>query len=403
LNKIILKYIFFINIIFCQNNFPIVLIHGFMGWGPNEMGNYNYWGGKHNYVNMLQNEGFKVIEVSVGPISSNWERAIEVYYQLKGGQVDYGKAHSNKYGIIQKPHNKIYNNPLYSEWDKDHPIHIIGHSMGAQTARMLQYLLESSIYENQDDKVLEKSNLLKEKKNGMIRSITSISTPHDGTTLTEIITKMIPFIQYFIGIAGFVDGNGFYDFDLEQWGFYRFKNERWSSYLNRFRKHNAFKTKNISSWDLSLSGAKELNSNLIVSPDIYYFSLVTSTTRTKTNSQYHIPLKATSIITRSRAKLLGSRVGYWEDGTSTDSTWYENDGVVNSISMYGPTTGINGADPIIKFDKNDILIPGQWYWKKIEGMDHWNIIGHLCNERREKVSKDYFLNQIKILAKLPLF
>ena len=66
-----------------------------MGWGPGEMGDYNYWGGNDDYVELFKSEGFNIIEVSVGPVSSNWERAIEVYYQLKGGQVDYGKFHSD--------------------------------------------------------------------------------------------------------------------------------------------------------------------------------------------------------------------------------------------------------------------------------------------------------------------
>ena len=74
-----------------------------MGWGSGEMGDYNYWGGNNDYVEFFKSEGFNIIEVSVGPVSSNWERAIEVYYQLKGGQVDYGKFHSDQSGIIQKP------------------------------------------------------------------------------------------------------------------------------------------------------------------------------------------------------------------------------------------------------------------------------------------------------------
>ena len=50
------------------------------------MGDYNYWGGNNDYVELFKSEGFNIIEVSVGPVSSNWERAIEVYYQLKGGK-----------------------------------------------------------------------------------------------------------------------------------------------------------------------------------------------------------------------------------------------------------------------------------------------------------------------------
>ena len=44
--------------------------------------------------------------------------------------------------------------------------------------------------------------------------------------------------------------------------------------------------------------------------------------------------------------------------------------------MYGPSTGINGSDPIVEYDKNELLMPGQWYWIKIDNMDHWSMIGH---------------------------
>ena len=140
--------------IFGNNNYPIVFIHGFFGWGPDEMGGYNYWGGKSNIADLLRQDGYNVFEVSVGPVSSNWERAVEAYTQLKGGQVDYGKGHSNKFGIIQKPEGKVYKG-LDPKWGENNPIHIIGHSMGGQTARMLQYLLSSQIYEDDEFTVLE--------------------------------------------------------------------------------------------------------------------------------------------------------------------------------------------------------------------------------------------------------
>ena len=88
--KKIFFLLLFINFSFAQNKYPIVLIHGFFGWGNDEMGDYRYWGGKRDIQKILEENGFEVINVSVGPISSNWDRAIEVYHQLKGGQVDYG-------------------------------------------------------------------------------------------------------------------------------------------------------------------------------------------------------------------------------------------------------------------------------------------------------------------------
>ena len=99
--------LFSIGMISAQNNYPIVLIHGFMGWGPEETGGYNYWGGREVSAQMLRDEGHTVFTVSVGPVSSNWERAIEIYTQLKGGRVDYGKAHAEKFNIIQKDRKSV--------------------------------------------------------------------------------------------------------------------------------------------------------------------------------------------------------------------------------------------------------------------------------------------------------
>ena len=73
---------------------PIILMHGFIGWGRDEMNGYDYWGGTIDLESYLISEGFQVYTVSMGPISSNWDRAIEAFYQIKGGQVNYGLKHS---------------------------------------------------------------------------------------------------------------------------------------------------------------------------------------------------------------------------------------------------------------------------------------------------------------------
>ena len=395
----VLYFLISLSFLKAQNDFPIVLIHGFMGWGPDEMGSYSYWGGKNDFVKDLEKQGHVVFELSVGPVSSNWERAIEVYYQLKGGQVDYGKKHADKYGIIQKPDGKHFE-AVYPEWSYNNPIHIISHSMGGQTARMLNYLLTQEFYEDNNYQVKELSLLLGQSQEGMIKSITTIATPHDGTTLTSLTVKIIPFIQYFVGVAGLV-GTDFYNFDLDQWGFKRQENEAWFQYVNRMREHPAWKTKNISAWDLSLSGAKELNGFLQASPDIYYFSFVTTTTLLDDGTGLHTTLPDTPLLIRSRAKLMGSRPGYWPDGSPTDSSWYENDGVVNTVSMYGPTTGANGADPFVEYEKNELLIPGQWYWIKVNDMDHWSMLGHFKSAGRTDKGKIHILNHAKRLNRLP--
>mgnify|MGYP003326125635 CR=1 FL=1 len=44
------------------------------------------------------------------------------------------------------------------------------------------------------------------------------------------------------------------------------------NYFKRMRNHPSWNTKNICSWDLSIEGAKELNTFLIAQPKIFYFS-----------------------------------------------------------------------------------------------------------------------------------
>ena len=388
--------IFFSLFVMAENNYPIVLIHGFMGWGPEEMGNYSYWGGKSNYIKDLADEEHKIMAVSVGPISSNWDRAIEAFYQIKGGQVDYGSSHSEKNNIIRMPKEKNYVG-LYPQWSKENPVHIIGHSMGGQTARMLNYLLTQEINHNNGEK--EESVLLGKSHLGWIKSITTISTPHDGTTLSHIITSTIPYVQYFAGIAGLF-GNNYFHFDLEQFGIKKQKNETWLSFITGLKDNSVINTKNFSAYDLSLPGAKAFNAYSQASPDVYYFSFITSTTKKDEKTSFHVPFENTPLLNKARSKLIGSRSGYWSDGTQTDSLWFENDGVVNSISMFGPTTGVNGSDPIIEYDPKDLLITGQWYWTKVDRMDHWSVIGHFGSDEKKLRGFKLIKKHIKLLKNL---
>ncbi len=382
------------------NQYPIVLVHGFIGWGPDEMGGYPYWGGELDLTGYLESFGFEVFTVSVGPVSSNWERSVETFYQLKGGQVDYGRNHSEKWGISQKPEKKYYNG-LYPEWDQNHPVHFIGHSMGGQTIRMLAYQLTHLFYSDSTFEYAEKNILMNEGHNGWIKSITTISTPHNGTTLSDLVNKSVPFLQNFI-ILGAVVESKFYDFDLQHWGFSRKENESWIHYFKRMRNHSAWNTKNISGWDLSIDGAQELNTILMAQPDIFYFSFTTSATHKNNQTGKQDPDKNTSMMLRIKSRLMGSKIVQFQDGTTTDSLWFENDGVVNTVSQKGPTTGLNGADPLANFNPSEPLIPGQWYVMGKLKMDHWKIVGQgRMNGKEEEFILSLYHTHCKRLWNLP--
>ncbi len=368
-----------------------------MGWGREEMGSYRYWGGKFDLEQYLIDEGYTVFTASVGPVSSNWDRAVELYYQIKGGQVDYGKTHSELFGLVRKPEGKIYTG-LYPEWDNEHPVHLVGHSMGGQTVRMLEYLLKSTIVDSSG--IEEESELMGRSNLEWIKSITSISTPHNGTTLSDIVTTAIPFLQDFIAVAAVV-GNSFYSFDLEHWGFKRSNDESWSNYFSRMREHPAWGTKNIVAWDASVEGARQMNTFCIANPDIYYFSFVTSSTVFDSSSGRHIPDENMTFIIRAHSRLIGMKKAFYSDGSSTDSTWFENDGIVSKISMYGPTTGMNGPDPIATYHENELLIPGQWYVIGEYRSDHRKFIGHGVTPNEQASIKELFSDHMSLLWTLP--
>ena len=371
-----------------------------MGWGTDEMAGYKYWGGKNDIINYLKKQGFEVYTASVGPVSSNWDRAVELFYQIKGGQVDYGQDHAKTYGLIQKPEAKNFPG-LYPDWDQNHPIHIIGHSMGGQTARMLQYLLESVFYLEEEKEQPEESTLLGYVHTGWITSITTMSTPHNGTTLSDIITKGIPFLQDVMGVAAIV-GNDFYDFDLQQWGFEKRGEETWAVYFKRMREHKAWGTRNMCAWDVSLEGARALNTLAPVSSNIYYFSYATSNTKLDSARGFHVPHKSMNLILRANARIMGRKKAYWTDGTATDSTWYENDGIVNTISQLGPTTGTDGEDHIVAYKAGKLLIPGQWYHIKTYNLDHKAFIGHsLKGDEKINEMLALFKDQCNLLQSLP--
>jgi hypothetical protein len=75
-----------------QSAKPSSTVSGFSGWGQALFGTVNYWGGFEDLPLALHNAGYAVIVVRVGPLSSNMERACEIWAQL----TDPGYYHTSK-------------------------------------------------------------------------------------------------------------------------------------------------------------------------------------------------------------------------------------------------------------------------------------------------------------------
>lgn len=406
---------------YAANTYPIVLVHGFGGWGRGELFGLKYWGG--GLVNggngdleaVLTNNGTLTKTAAVGPLSSNWDRAVELFYQIKGGCVDYGPYHSthlyktdgtlDSRTIIRKldggtnpdgskrprrcwakdAANNPNNDPLalYPQWGNDSTkkIHLVAHSQGGQTVRMLLQLLRNGAPNElaADNTLNDESTQPNPFKGGKnwVSSITTLASPHDGTTLASGV-QMLGIVQQLAGAAAAVAGlsshdTALYDMKLDQWGLKRTPGESFTSYFNRVKASPIWsESKNVSLWDLSPDGAKELNQKVAHFNDVYYFSYQTSSTyKGLFGKQY--PIVSTFLPFQPQSLFMGwyTRSGV-PNRVDIDSSWWENDSVVNSKSMLAPS----GA-PLVTYNGTPQI--GKWnFMGKKKHWDHVDIIGVLC-------------------------
>ena len=166
------------------NNNPVIFVHGFAGFGRSELLGYKYWGGLTDLQVQLQARysNQMVATAVVGPFSSNWDRAVELFYQIKGGCVSYGAAHAALNNHYERPESVYHNGRtcypgLYPAWDASHPVHLISHSMGGQTSRMLVQMLAGN------GAPFNPSLFPYSVNANWVRSVTTIASPNDGTTL----------------------------------------------------------------------------------------------------------------------------------------------------------------------------------------------------------------------------
>lgn len=104
-----------------QRRPPLVLVEGFLGDPGLEC-----W--EHLIKCQAQTRGDPrlIISVQLGSLSSLHDRSCEIFYQIKGGRVDYGEDHSQECGHLR--FGKTYEG-LYPEWSEENPVHFLGHSL----------------------------------------------------------------------------------------------------------------------------------------------------------------------------------------------------------------------------------------------------------------------------------
>ncbi len=357
-----------------KNHYPIVFVHGLAGWGRDEAYGFKYWGGLNDIEEHLNKQGYSTYTAAVGPVSSNYDRAVELYYYIKGGTVDYGAFHAEKYGHSR--YGRTFEG-IYPQWDHNHPIHLIGHSMGGLTSRALVDLLidgnaEEEVYAtvNQDE---ELSPLFKGNKN-WVHSVTTIGTPHNGSTFADEDNELAVFIKELVFYIAAVSGGDVstfnYDFKLDQWGIKRSVNEEFSVYLQRVMNNNIWSSEDISIHDLDTKGAEINNSWMDTHEDIYYFSYTGQTTFQDKVTEHYVPSPLTNPMMVQPAIFIGS-YSRNQPSPAIDESWWPNDGLVSTVSSLYPFN-----HPATLYKKGQEANKGLWNYYPVQNeWDHLDQLG----------------------------
>ena len=379
-----------------KNQYPVVLLHGMFGFGQQQVTNsflpyFGLW--KWNVKKHFNKMGIHTVAPSMGPFTSAWDRACEIYAQLVGGTVDYGKAHSEKYG--HERYGRTYE-ALLPEWgtvDKDLnrvKINIIGHSFGGVSGRMLTELM---VHGSEEERLAtdpeDLSPLFKGGHEDWVHSITTLASPHNGMTSVEgnVGKAMGQICRVICDVMAIVDTTklrNFYDLELDMFHITtdpEKKTHIWKGFKDRQVKKFLFKNKDNIVYDLTLQGAAEVNEKLPMIDNVYYFSHRVCRTKGFLGKQYPTPLAFPLL------NILGFFMGRQPKKLmpGKKKIWRKNDMVINTESAKAPLG--YPARELTKADKHVKFKPGKWYVYPEARGDHMSYCGWLV--RRKKYKKFY--------------
>ena len=359
--------------------YPYVLVHGMGGWGTGSgMNSFaRYWGAETgDLAEYLRGEGYEVYTPTVGPISSAWDRACELYAALTGTRVDYGAAHSaahnhNRYG-------RDHTEPMLPQWDGRHKLNLVGHSFGGETVRLLTSLLAYGDEAEKADGAEDISPLFTGGKEDWVYSVTTLCSPHNGSSLTCVLNSVGGLIgvknttelaaQLCFAAAGIANpANGAYDFMLDQFGI----TDPGSTLPEITAALNAVFDGNSDNagYDLTPDGARELNGKIRMAENVYYFSYAWCTTEQGTVTYIQKPISSTLPVLVPFALAMGSYNGTTAGGIRIDETWQPNDGLVSVVSAQYPA-----GDPQIPLNP-DAPRKGVWNVAPVKTGHHGTVIG----------------------------
>ena len=364
-----------------KTNYPYVFVHGMGGWAD-----YNgeaYWGGwaesEGDVIKLYNDNGIEAYAAVVGPLSSAWDRACELYAQLTGTVVDYGEAHSKAHGHDRFGYDYSGKELMGKAWDLKSPVNVVGHSFGGPTVRLFASLLaygdEAEIAATGEDTSPFFTGGHKE----AIHSVITFSGVHNGSPIANLIVDngLLYLIGAALHLAGVFVGRNLmmWDLQLGHFGITPVQGEERAKFSLKTIL-NFVKAKDNCGYDMTLRGAAELNEKIKLVDSAYYYSYsCISSEETKCGTQ--IPIASNFQMFIPTSIYIGALEGRTIDGVYMDKNWAINDGIVPLASALYPTDDAETAknyDSAI--EKGETVEPGRWYYMTpMVGFDHFDFCG----------------------------
>eukprot|EP00127_Corallochytrium_limacisporum_P003228 Clim_evm77s147 gene=Clim_evmTU77s147 len=335
---------------------PVVTVPGFMCFGRFDGGS-QYWGGLEDAITLHDKKygsHRKTFHLVPGPISSAHDRAVEVFYMLKGGTVDYGEGHSKEHG--HNRYGRTYEG-VYPEWDADHPAHFIGHSFGGNLLRRLHDLLSSGDffpgYETSANWMM---------------SMTTVNSPLKGSHATYLLGQVeddsgmtwplsagwtLSRLVHIISWVDFKPLTSIVDARFDHWEFTSLKNglsenlkNGWDTLKSFFWTSRFFDSRDTANFDLATGSNLKYNREnpLVLHNDIFYFSFASYITQPHDwLGGRHLPslrrlLDPFNVISSliGTIRMSSTKPLAHVDPERHDAQWWANDGLVPVGSQVHP-------------------------------------------------------------------
>ena len=338
-----------------KTDIKYVYVHGLAGWGSYDLRDefIPYWGlSGGSIIRYMNNKGYESYSASVAPTGSAWDRACELYAQLTGSVVDYGKEHSERCGH-ERFGEDYSKKPLIKEFEGS-KIVLIGHSFGGATIRLFSDILKDGVQAEinataQDDL----SPFFKGGNGDNLIAIVTLAAPTNGTTAYDMHDDP--------------------DFDLSKVSIPEEYEKNSDAVSNNTKAEKDGRIEeDYAAFDMHIDNALKLNESIDTFEDIYYFSVPCSTSVIdEAGNVYPDPLITENIFMKGAIQMsvyTGKTLG----GYTIDEAWQPNDGLVNEISAKAPFNApskeyVPGTDPV----------PGVWYVMPTFRGDHMSLQGGL--------------------------